>query len=86
MTATVPRPGYVEVTVRDQGPGITPEDLRVIFESFEHGPAFALKRDGYGIGLRVVRRLVDLLAGTISVDSAPGQGSTFRFTLPLNAP
>ena len=76
----------VEISVLDQGPGIRPEDLRIIFEFFERGNGAGLARDGYGIGLHVVRRLVNLLAGTISVDSSPGHGACFRVTLPFRLP
>jgi signal transduction histidine kinase len=83
MTAAVARPGFVEVSVLDHGPGIKPDDLRIIFNFLERGDAAGLARDGYGIGLHVVRRLVRLLGGRIEVDSVLGQGTCFRFTLPL---
>jgi signal transduction histidine kinase len=71
------------VTVRDHGPGIKPDELQVIFDFFQRGRSAGPERDGYGIGLHVVRRLVRMLNGTITVESAPGSGSSFRFTLPL---
>jgi signal transduction histidine kinase len=83
MAACVAQPGHVELTVHDRGPGIRVEELRVIFDLLERGSASGLAHDGYGIGLHVVRRLVGLLSGTIQVDSAPGQGSCFRVTLPI---
>ncbi len=86
VTATLPQPGTLEVSVQDRGPGIKPDDLRVIFDLFERGAASGLARDGYGIGLHVVRRLVHLLGGTIDVQSAPGVGSCFRVTIPLQNP
>jgi signal transduction histidine kinase len=86
LASTVPQPGYLEVSVHDHGPGIKPEELAIIFEFLERGQNSGLARDGYGIGLHVVRRLVGLLGGTITVDSRPGEGSTFRFTIPINAP
>ena len=76
----------IEVSVLDQGPGIRPEDLRVIFEFFERGNGAGLARDGYGIGLHVVRRLVSLLGGTIGVESSPGHGACFLVTLPIRLP
>src|SRR5205823_6584202 len=86
LSSTIPRPGYLEVTVHDHGPGIKPEELAVIFEFLDRGQNSGLARDGYGIGLHVVRRLVRILGGIITVDSQPGDGSTFRFTIPINAP
>jgi signal transduction histidine kinase len=86
LAARMPRPGTVEITVRDQGPGIKPEELGVIFDFLERGNAARLARDGYGIGLHVVRRLVTLLGGTIAVESAPATGTCFRATLPMDAP
>jgi signal transduction histidine kinase len=81
--AIQPSPDVVAVSVRDQGPGIKPDDLRVIFDFFQRGHGAGPERDGYGIGLHVVRRLVRMLNGTISVESAPDAGSCFRVTLPL---
>ena len=54
----------------------------MIFEFFERGQSARLARDGYGIGLHVVRRLVQLLEGSIEVDSAPGRGSCFFVRIP----
>jgi signal transduction histidine kinase len=72
----------VEVTVRDNGIGIAPEARSVLFTYYaqldgkaEHG------MKGSGIGLALTRELVAKLGGEIGVDSAPGEGSTFRFTL-----
>jgi signal transduction histidine kinase len=86
MGARMARPDFVELAVRDHGPGIRPEDLHVIFEFFERGNAAGMARGGYGIGLHVVRRLIGLLSGTIQVESAPGQGACFRVTLPVRLP
>ena len=74
----------VEITVRDHGPGIPPPDLSVIFDFFERGSAAGLGRDGYGIGLHVVRRLVELLHGRVEVESTVGHGACFRVTVPLH--
>jgi signal transduction histidine kinase len=86
ITAAMPRAGHVEVGVLDHGPGIKPEDLQVIFKFLERGDAAGLARDGYGIGLHVVRRLLRLLGGRIEVDSVLGEGTCFRFTMPLRLP
>ena len=73
----------VEISVRDSGIGIDKEDQVRIFEAFqqaERGPARA--QEGTGLGLGLARRFVELHGGTISVESEPGQGSTFTVRLP----
>ena len=75
-------PAGARVVVRDQGPGIAPESQRRIFERFEQVPS-AGRYAGFGLGLYIVRQLVDAHGGTIHVESAPGQGSTFIVELPL---
>jgi signal transduction histidine kinase len=70
--------GVVEVS--DQGAGIAPEDLPQIFEEFvQLGRGH---REGTGLGLPISRRLAERLEGTLEVESTPGEGSTFRLTLP----
>ena len=54
-----------------------------LFDFFQRGPDAGPERDGYGIGLHVVRRLVRMLDGSITVESTPGLGSCFRIALPL---
>ena len=75
--------GSVRVLVRDSGPGIEPRHLSRLFERFyrvDEGRA----RDvgGTGLGLSIVKNLVEAMGGHVGVDSRPGQGATFRFTLP----
>ena len=78
--------GAYEVSVKDTGIGIAAEDHEKIFEEFQQvGVASARKAEGTGLGLTLTRRLVELHGGTIRVASAPGQGSTFTFTLPIRA-
>jgi signal transduction histidine kinase len=66
--------------VRDNGPGITPEDQARMFAAFERGRTRG--GEGFGLGLWIVRRIVDALGGQIWVQSGTGQGSTFTGTLP----
>ena len=66
--------------VKDNGPGIPPEKLNELFAKFER--LGEKKADGHGLGLAIVRRIVEKLGGTVHVESIPGEGSTFSFTLP----
>ena len=77
-------PGGVEAWVSDTGPGITPEDLPHVFERFWR-PEKSRNRQtgGSGIGLALVKQLVEAHGGRVSVESAPGQGATFRVVLPI---
>jgi PAS domain S-box-containing protein len=79
------RAAGVEIAVADTGIGIAPNLLPLIFEPFQQGES-GLKRGygGVGLGLYIVRRLVELLGGTVTVDTEPGHGSTFRVWLPLD--
>jgi signal transduction histidine kinase len=74
----------VELAVTDTGIGIAPEDRVAIFEEFRQvgGPP-GQKREGTGLGLALAKRFVELHGGTIGVQSAVGQGSTFTVTLPV---
>ncbi len=78
------RGGEVEIAVRDSGVGIAPADLSRVFEEFSQaGGPITAGRGGAGLGLAVCRQFVHLHGGRISAESKVGQGSTFRFTLPL---
>lgn len=77
-------PGAVEISVHDEGPGIPPESQRRLFEKFYRARA-GTGAPGSGIGLTISKGLVEAHGGHISVESAPGAGTTFRFTLPLAA-
>jgi signal transduction histidine kinase len=76
--ATEPQPPQVVVEVRDNGPGISPDDLERIFSPF-----FTTKPQGTGLGLAIVRKVVDAHDGHIDAVSARGHGATFRVTLPV---
>lgn len=75
------RDGHVEVTVADTGPGIRAEDQAHIFKPYWQEER--AKRHGAGLGLPIARGLVERHGGTLWVRSAPGEGATFGFTLPL---
>lgn len=80
-----PDQGGVAITVTDTGVGIAPEDLGKIFEQFRQGKHGERRVDGLGLGLYIARQLVELLGGTISVDSEEGRGSSFRVWIPNRA-
>jgi PAS domain S-box-containing protein len=81
------RDGGVEFTVRDTGIGIPPDAHALIFEPFRQLEAPTPQvTSGAGLGLYIVRRVLDLLGGRIAVDSSVGVGSTFRVWLPMQAP
>jgi signal transduction histidine kinase len=76
----------LEIEVKDNGPGIPAQQLEHIFERFVRGDAGLTQRvGGTGLGLAIAKSLVELHGGRLVADSTPGEGSTFRFTLPLQA-
>jgi signal transduction histidine kinase len=72
----------VEIAVIDQGVGIAVDDIARIFEEFVQ--VSESKQPGTGLGLPISRRLAQLLDGSLTVCSTPGEGSTFRLTLPAS--
>jgi signal transduction histidine kinase len=75
------RPGAIEFSVADGGPGIAPEHLPHLFDRFWR--VRGRQRDGTGLGLWIVKGLVEAHGGRVSVATELGKGSTFSFTLPL---
>jgi len=76
----------VTISVRDEGIGIDPKNHDVIFEEFRQIDGTARREfGGTGLGLALVKKFVQLQGGWVRVDSAPGRGSTFSFTLPLKS-
>jgi signal transduction histidine kinase len=76
------RNGEVLVSVADTGPGIPSQDRERIFEEFQQSGLGAEQREGTGLGLALSKKLVELHGGRIWVESEPGKGSTFTFSLP----
>jgi len=77
------RSGLAAISVRDGGLGIAPREQKAIFEKFVRGDAARTSETrGTGLGLALVRRIVDGHGGTIAVESEPGRGSTFTIVLP----
>jgi two-component system sensor histidine kinase KdpD len=82
ITAAVQRDAIV-VTVKDEGPGVAPEYHARVFERFFRVEPHSAGVAGAGLGLAICKRFVELHGGQIELDSRPGQGAAFRFTLPL---
>ena len=80
LGATVVEEGWVRYWVRDNGKGLSPEEQTRLFTPFER--LHQVNVDGHGLGLSIVRRIVEKLNGTVGVESAVGQGSEFYFMLP----
>lgn len=74
--------GRLTLSVADTGRGMTAEESRRIFRAFTRLPS-AQGVEGVGLGLSITRELITLLGGTISLDTAPGRGSTFTVSLPV---
>jgi len=78
--------GMVEVAIVDTGAGIDPGDLPHIFERFWRADPARARIGSTGLGLSIAQSLIEAQGGRIWAESTPGQGSTFRFTLPLAQP
>jgi two-component system OmpR family sensor kinase/two-component system sensor histidine kinase BaeS len=81
-------PAQIQIVVADNGEGIPPDDLPFIFDRFWRGDRARTHQEGTGsgLGLAITGQLVKAHGGTITVDSAPGSGTTFTITLPVAPP
>lgn len=77
LTVRDGRPGGLEILVSDTGVGIAVRDMQYLFE-----PMFTTKQTGTGLGLAISHQIVGAHGGTIEVESQPGQGATFKVSLP----
>lgn len=75
--------GYCRIDVEDTGVGIEEDQLEAIFQEFHQGRSAKSSKEGFGLGLAIVRRLADLLDHDVSVRSVPGRGSCFSVLLPI---
>jgi signal transduction histidine kinase len=76
--------GSFHVSVRDTGPGISAADQAKLFQEFQQADnAITKKKGGTGLGLAISKRIIEMHGGRIWVESQPGQGSTFTYTLPV---
>ena len=78
--------GQIRVEVRDTGPGIPPEEQDRIFQAFYRLRQSGAAIEGTGLGLAITQRLAELHGGTLGLESQPGQGSCFFFSLPIGVP
>lgn len=74
---------HVEINIKDSGPGIQTENQALIFERYRQTKS-GKKNEGAGLGLAIVRKIVELHNSTIKVDSVPNNGAKFTFTLPVH--
>jgi signal transduction histidine kinase len=75
---------FLRVDVTDNGAGVSESDQEVIFEKFRQvGDTLTDRPQGTGLGLPICRQIINHFGGSLWVESRPGQGATFSFTLPL---
>jgi len=79
-----PHTSYLRLEVQDSGIGIPQDRWHLLFRPFQQiDSSLTRKHEGTGLGLALTKRLAELHGGTLSFQSAPGEGSTFRIWLPL---
>ena len=81
---TEEKDGNIQITIKDSGIGISPEDLPHVFDGFYRGKTGQEMASGHGIGLAVSRQIVEAHNGAIAVESEPGKGTTFVVSLPIS--
>ncbi len=80
-------PGALVIEVSDTGPGVPPDELPHVFEPFRQvGESRTRTTGGVGLGLSIVKQLVEVLGGSVRLESRVGRGTTFQVTLPCRAP
>jgi PAS domain S-box-containing protein len=79
------RPGEYQVKIEDEGIGMTPEQLEKIFEKFYRVDASDMGVEGTGLGMTIVKYIVEAHKGEIKVESEPGKGTVVTFTVPMEA-
>ncbi|MCK9995371.1 MAG: response regulator [Candidatus Krumholzibacteria bacterium] len=79
----VPIDGWAQVSISDGGIGMNPEEIAVLFEPYTRGSS-QRKIRGVGLGVVIVKKLVESHGGEVTVTSVPGKGSTFTFTVPMS--
>ena len=85
VAASADAAGWVEFSVIDTGVGIPPDQHAHVFEPFGQSDEHARRQGGFGLGLTICRELVERMDGRIWLESTPGEGSTFRFSIRLEA-
>jgi len=82
-----PATALLRFSVQDTGPGIPEDKQEILFESFEQLDSSTTRKfEGTGLGLPICKKLVELMGGSMSLDSQPGKGSTFSFSIPMSLP
>ena len=77
--------GQLEISITDTGAGIAPDQIEQIFQEFHQIKTPGQDKEGFGLGLAIVKRMADLLDHNVSVESDPGNGSTFSVSMPIVA-
>ena len=75
----------VFLSVKDTGPGIDPDDYHAVFEKFKQTQAGLRSGEGTGLGMPISKSLIEAHGGRLWIESVPGQGTTFKFALPVHA-